>query len=170
MNIRIVTLHALQNPGSAWQAFALQEYLSARHNVEIIDYRPGYIESEGKVSSFLAKRVLHAFAYRSRRRKFESFVNSYMRLGKTFSNAKQLEEANLEADVFMAGSDQLWNMNYPCGRDPVFYLSFARGGRKVSYSTSVGDATSAGGTARGLRCPFRAGKIDGPAIGSIAPP
>ena len=40
MKTGIITFHAAMNYGSALQAFALQEYLTARgHSVEIIDFR-----------------------------------------------------------------------------------------------------------------------------------
>ena len=40
MKIGVITFHAALNYGSALQAYALQEYLSARgHDVSIIDFR-----------------------------------------------------------------------------------------------------------------------------------
>ena len=138
MDIEIVTLHALQNPGSAWQAYALQAYLSPRHNAEIVDYRPPYVESEGKPLKHLAKLLLHGRAYWRRKRKFGLFMRNWMRLSPRFTSARQLESADWRADVFMTGSDQLWNLDFPCGRDPAFYLAFAGGARKIAYSTSVG--------------------------------
>ena len=40
--------------------------------------------------------------------------------------------------MFIAGSDQLWNTDFPCGNDNAFYLDFAGNSKKISYSTSVG--------------------------------
>ena len=132
MDIKIVTLHAIQNPGSAWQAYALQAYLAPKHGVEIIDYRPSYFQSEGRPLKHFAKLLLHGYAYRSRKRKFDRFVRERMNLGQRFESAPQLEAAGLKADVFMTGSDQLWNLDFPCGRDPVFYLSFAGNALKIN--------------------------------------
>ena len=150
MNIEILTLHALQNPGSAWQAYALQAYLAPRHNAEIIDYRPPYLLSEGKPLRYLAKRILHGVAYWRRQRKFERFIQSCMKLSARFTSARQLERAQWRADVFMTGSDQLWNPDFPCGRDPAFYLSFVKNARKMAYSTSVGKKDLDAGTRRVL--------------------
>ena len=61
-----------------------------------------------------------------------------MNLTKTYYNYRSLSKANLTADLFIAGSDQLWNTDYPCGNDNAFYLDFVQGVKKISYSTSVG--------------------------------
>lgn len=138
MDVKIITIHAMYNPGSVFQAFALQEYLRTNHQVEIIDYRPLYLYSEGSLLKLLMKKILWGRAYRSRNRKFIGFVEKNMNLTPTYTSYRALENAKLTADVFMTGSDQLWNTDYPCGRDNSFYLDFVKKGRKISYSTSVG--------------------------------
>jgi len=138
MDIKIITIHAMYNPGSVFQAYALQEYLKSKHHVEIIDYRPLYLYSEGSLLKLLTKKIMWGNAYRCRKRKFNDFIKNYMNLTSKFNSYAALEKANLVADVFMAGSDQLWNTDYPCGKDDSFYLSFVKKGKKVSYSTSLG--------------------------------
>lgn len=138
MNINILTIHAMHNPGSVFQAYALQEYLSAEHNVKIIDYRPFYFYSEGSRLKFFLKKILWRSAFCSRNQKFSSFIEKYFHLTPIFRTYDDLKNAKLEADVFMTGSDQLWNTDFPCGNDDAFYLSFVENGRKIAYSTSVG--------------------------------
>lgn len=128
----------MYNPGSVFQAYALQEYLKPCANIEIIDYRPLYLYSEGSLLKMLLKKLLWGKAYRGRNKKFIGFVEKYMNLTPVFKTSKAVEQANLSADVFMTGSDQLWNTDYPCGNDDTFYLDFVRNGKKISYSTSVG--------------------------------
>ncbi len=42
-----------------------------------------------------------------------------------------------EADVYFAGSDQIWNCFFPNGKDPAFYLDFAPAGSvRASYAAS----------------------------------
>ena len=138
MEIKIITLHSLFNPGSALQAFALQKYLSGEHNVQIIDYRPAYSRYGGSFFNAFIRMILF-FRYRCREsKKFNSFMNKFMNLTKTFYTYKSLCKANLTADLFVAGSDQLWNTDYPCGNDDAFYLDFVKNVEKVTYSTSVG--------------------------------
>ena len=138
MDIKIITIHAMHNPGSVFQAYALQEYLKSEHSVEIIDYRPLYLYSEGSMFKLIVKKILWGHAYRNRNKKFIEFVEKKMNLTHKYKTLRELCLANLSADVFMTGSDQLWNTDFPCGKDEAFYLSFVKTGKKISYSTSVG--------------------------------
>lgn len=138
MEIKIITLHSLFNPGSAFQAFALQKFLSNDNKVEIIDYRPGYTRYGNSLVKAIVRKILFFHLRMSETRKFHSFMKKYMNLTKTFYNYKDLCQANLKADLFIAGSDQLWNTDYPCGNDNAFYLDFVHGVKKITYSTSVG--------------------------------
>ena len=61
-----------------------------------------------------------------------------MKLTKLCSSYSDLQNANFNADYFIAGSDQLWNTSFPCGNDDAYYLNFVNRGKKLSYSTSVG--------------------------------
>lgn len=139
MNISIITMHAMHNPGSVFQAFALQKYLEKQGNeVEIIDYRPDYFYTEGNGLKYWAKRVLYYRAYESLKHKFSSFIKDNMNLSNRFVSYSELENQPFESDVYIVGSDQLWNSDFECGKDPAFYLKFLKQGKKVSYSTSIG--------------------------------
>lgn len=61
-----------------------------------------------------------------------------MKLTKRYNSYSSLLNSQLNADVYIIGSDQLWNSDYQCGLDPVFYLKFVERGNKISYATSVG--------------------------------
>lgn len=138
MDIKIITIHAMHNPGSALQAYALQEYLQGRYNAKIIDYRPKYFYSEGSKWKLLLKKMLYKKEYKSRTHKFDSFIQNNIRLTKKYESLKELCDGNITGDVFIVGSDQLWNTDFPCGNDDAFYLDFVKSGKKISYSTSVG--------------------------------
>ena len=131
MRISIITLHAMHNPGSVYQAYALEKYLNdTGFDAEIIDYRPSYFYIEGTglkaIVKYLIKKIVFFNRYRKRSNSFDSF---------TF---QELEKANFISDIFIVGSDQLWNTDFLCGKDPSFYLKFVKKGKKISYSTSVG--------------------------------
>lgn len=138
MNIKIITMHAMDNPGSVFQAYALEKYLSKNNNVKIIDYRPDYFYYESSKWKFFLKKLLYRRAYCSRRSKFDSFISSNMHLTERFRTYSSLCDAKLEADIFIVGSDQLWNTDFACGKDEAYYLSFVRNCKKISYATSVG--------------------------------
>lgn len=138
MDIKIITLHSICNPGSAFQAFALQKYLGQKHQVEIVDYRPVYSRMSTSLLKTVLRNILFGAARRRETKKYDNFINSNMKLTKRFESFEELCQANLTADCFIAGSDQLWNTSYPCGNDDAYYLKFVKSGRKISYSTSVG--------------------------------
>lgn len=138
MNIKIITLHSLYNPGSNLQAFALQKYLSKDNEVQIIDYRPAYTRYGNSLLRSLIRKLLF---FRSRMRetkKIHDFMKKYMNLTKTYYTYESLSKDNLKADLFVVGSDQLWNTDFPCGNDNAFYLDFIKNTKKITYSTSVG--------------------------------
>ena len=138
MEIKIITLHSLFNPGSAFQAFALQKYLSKKHDVQIIDYRPAYSRYGGSFLKAFIRKILFFRLRLSESKKFNGFMNEYMNLTKTFYSYKSLSKAKLNADLFIVGSDQLWNTDFACGNDNAFYLDFVKNAKKITYSTSVG--------------------------------
>lgn len=138
MKINIITIHAMHNPGSTFQAYALQQYLRRRYIVEIIDYRPDYLYSENSNWKYWVKRTVFRKAYKSRDKKFNDFIYQNMELINGCSNYEDLSTSLFDADVYITGSDQLWNSDFPCGNDPAYYLCFIKEGYKISYSTSVG--------------------------------
>ena len=139
MKVSIITLHAMHNPGSVFQAYALQKYLEEQGNeVEIIDYRPEYIYTEGHGMKFWTKRMLYYKWYENLKKKFSSFVSANMNLSQRFTSYHELENASFSSDVYIVGSDQLWNTDFECGKDPAYYFKFLNQGKKVSYSTSIG--------------------------------
>lgn len=140
MKIHIITLHSIYNPGSALQAFGLQRFLESNgYETEIIDYRPRYSTvGRNKLKGYLRK-VLFYKNERKVKQKYEDFMCSEMRLSPiTFVSFDQLKQGYCNEDIFIAGSDQLWNADYDCGRDSAYYLDFTDSGNKMSYATSVG--------------------------------
>lgn len=152
MKIRTITCHHVFNHGAMLQAYALVQFLrSLGHDADIIDYRPGYIS--GTQINF--KRVpprYDRFGFRwlyrrvkyhknkleqKRRNEFEVFFNNYMPVTKlSYHNIAELQEAPPKADIYIAGSDQIWNTSFPNGKDAAFYLDFGKPKRKISYAAS----------------------------------
>ena len=87
LDIKIITIHAMHNPGSVLQAFALQSYLTKdNNNVKIIDYRPDYLYTEGKSFSLFIKKTLFKKYYFSRKEKFDGFISENMKLTKLYNS------------------------------------------------------------------------------------
>lgn len=138
MKIRIITIHNIPNFGSVFQSYALCEYLKNQgyNDVKIIDYNPEYYVSKSLRS--VVGRILNCRKYIKRKKKFQSFINQNLPLtNQSFDSVPELEKHNFEADVYIAGGDQLWNVYHACGRDDAYKLTWVSG-KKISYGTSLG--------------------------------
>lgn len=155
MKIKTITCHKVYNVGASLQAYALARYLSELgHEVEIIDYRPEYLSSYYRLDVvnnprfdrpivrqlyLLAKLPERLKARRSQRKKnFDEFERKYFPLTKKcYRSNEELKKEPPFADVYFAGSDQIWNTLFQNGRDPAFYLEFApKGSIRASYAAS----------------------------------
>ena len=140
MKISIITLHSAMNYGSMLQAYALQQFLlESGNDVELIDYRPHYVESEGNKTKEFVKKILFLKNYMARKRNFNLFIKKHMITSKIlYKTYEELRSAPPESDCYITGSDQLWNLDYECGRDDAYYLDFVKSGLKMSYAVSAG--------------------------------
>lgn len=155
MRINTITCHNVYNHGAALQAYALCKYLGGQgHQVEIIDYLPEYLRhySLTKINNPKYDRPIVREAYRlaklpnrlasrlfSRRKKrFDAFVRDYLPLtDRHYPDLDALMAEPPEADVFIAGSDQIWNPLFKNGWDRAFFLDFVpSGAKRVSYAAS----------------------------------
>lgn len=130
--IGILTMHRVQNYGSALQAYALQTYMARLGcDAELIDYI--YPNATHKKHISLKKRIKH-FLYklaffrplRRKDKRFERFYSTYYRCSdQQFPHPDSLMAYNYSYDVLVTGSDQVWNPIHVLS-DTVFFLPFAR--------------------------------------------
>ena len=140
MKTLIITLHSINNPGSAFQAYALNRYLTNLNiENEILDYRPAYSKIGKNKIKWLLKVILFLPNFLLANKKYTRFIKDNMVLSeKKYRSYSELKSKTPKADIYMTGSDQLWNPYYDCGQDDAYYLKFVSDGKKVAYSTSVG--------------------------------
>jgi len=143
------------NYGASLQELALVEFLKINgHEAESIAYKPSYLADVHKLFSCLnprwSKNFLTKSAYISlklpqrlrllkRQRKFNIFENQYIPVTKkSYIDNEKLKKIKNDADVFVCGSDQIWNPLFPNGKDPAFYLDFVQNSEavKISYAAS----------------------------------
>lgn len=161
MKIGIITIHNSPNYGASLQAYALWKYINdLGHDVEIIDlYRPyqkEYVASSKfykmrdsaskKLFSSKVKIVLkkllkinvqsNLFSYGSKK-KFDEF-NSLLRYSRAYTGPDELYENPPIYDLYISGSDQLWNPTQPYSLEPYFLTFAPKDSRKISYATSIG--------------------------------
>ena len=155
MKIKTITCHNVYNVGASLQAYALATYLRSRgHEVQIVDYVPEYLRhyklwTAANSPAYDKPVIRHLYClakfpgrlkalWSLRKKRFDNFTRTFLPLTKThYHTYDQLLLDPPQADVFLAGSDQIWNSLFPNGRDPAFYLQFApEGAVRASYAAS----------------------------------
>lgn len=146
MKIGIITLHKVVNYGSALQAYALQHYLEKEYDaeVELIDYKfPNCYHKRKRtlkeiIRYGISQCIEYSFRHRSREISlFKDFYNKYFNLSsKYYQSIEQIEKDSPVYDIYMTGSDQVWNVE-TLRNDPVMYCRFApKDAIKISFSSS----------------------------------
>ncbi len=151
LNTGLITFHFAHHYGAQLQAFATMRALQGLgFTCEIIDYRlPHTTRTNGlfkKTSSVRdmasdAHTALHYAAFKRRFDRFEAFVAGHMSLSaRRYTSFEQLQSDPPAYDVYVAGSDQIWNPFIFQDRqfDPSFLLAFTSGGRRIAYAPSLG--------------------------------
>jgi len=147
MKIGLITIHYANSYGGCLQALASQVLLSRYGEVLIIDYKSPFLASSMRLLRFgrHPRSALHVIKdlcrILPRRRliaKFRSFMNDYYHLTHPCNTDAKLAELNDQFDVFICGSDQIWNPVITGGLDPHYLLDFVANKPRVSFSTSAG--------------------------------
>ena len=141
--IAILTFHRALNYGANLQAFALQEIVGTKFEAYILDYRCPAIENfyfkkkslKDIIKSIIFPRLTKQL--RIHKHKFIEFRNMY-RLSNVYTPFN-IENANLEMDGFIAGSDQIWNPRIT-DFDYNYFLQFAEKRKRYTYAVSLGKA------------------------------
>ena len=149
MRTASITYHAAHNYGAMLQAYALQRtILSLGAENEIINLRtkvqrshyPGVDENLFVTLPHFLGWLLYGGPFSRLHRKyrlFESFLKDDLVLTKEYDDPEQLSEDEIKADLYIAGSDQIWNTSQTDFND-AYFLPFVRTKRKVSYAVSMG--------------------------------
>lgn len=152
MKIKIITLHRVYNYGSVLQAYATQKLIEkyTGADTEIIDYYSSFrtpkalIMSNGGYNGVLkiaTYRIFHLFSILLKIKTFGGFLNTKCKLTRKYITFDDLLSSPPIADVYVTGSDQVWNSIYNRGIDKAFYLQFAPLiSKKVSFVSSFGMA------------------------------
>lgn len=149
MKIGILTFHRAINYGAVLQCFALSETLRNRgHDVEVIDFRPPYIEKYRKFFNFynvhgirVIKEIAKAFVIGGDKKKaiknFDGFI-SKLKLSPIVYDSDDI--AALHYDIILCGSDQVWNKRITGGRfEKIYWGQFEHLNCKfATYAASFG--------------------------------
>ncbi len=152
MKIGILTYHDAHNYGAVLQAYALKTYLNKQgHDATLVNYHHKDVpdgfprerkmkkcETKEELDIFLKEMEYSAKDHDERWIKFDSFIkqlidnNSYV-----YDSEEELEKIQ-DIDVFICGSDQIWNSDITGELNKGFFLYFNTKAKKISYAASMG--------------------------------
>lgn len=145
--VGIITIHKIRNCGSTLQALSLQNYISLLgYDTELIDYKYPNAFHKRKIFYcilkdfyFFLRAIIFFFKYNGDwGKKNRKFWMKYYKLSPKYVSRKKIFSAPPLYDIYVVGSDQVWNTDYTYG-DDVFLCSFApSASKKISYASSVG--------------------------------
>lgn len=149
MKICTITCQHAYNYGARLQTYALAHYLQRQgHEIEVIDYRPDYMRGDVLVCFWPGwsikqwGKLLLQFPLRMRAKRrqpyFDAFSEKYIPLTRqVYWSIDELRDNAPKADIYIAGSDQIWNTEFRNGTDPGYYLDFGDSSvRRISYAAS----------------------------------
>lgn len=141
--VGIVTFHQALNYGAVLQAFALQNYISCNFTdvqAQIVDYRceklSGIYTLKNSRQNALVKGIKAAH-FLLKKAKFDAFTKKYIALSRKQYTAQTIGEADGEYDLFLTGSDQVWNPHLS-DSDLNYLLQFTSPDKRYSYAASIG--------------------------------
>ena len=137
------------NYGAVLQAFALQHFLQIQgYDAEIVDFTTKEHLVDHKVfkkyptkwwKSFLLNGLSLVWYLPLRRREKRNlqFKKDYYHFTRRYSDQEELLKDPPQKDVYISGSDQVFNLNSPYYQ--VYYLNFdKKGAKKIAYAPSFG--------------------------------
>ena len=140
MKAGILTLHQADNFGAVLQGYALQQtLLRLGLKNELIDLEiPASDEKEEDGLSGAAAVLKKRIRAESGKRKelFDRFRREYL-ISTGPVSGQELLLREKEYGIFIAGSDQVWNLRV-VGADACFFLPFTDPQKRVSYAASFG--------------------------------
>lgn len=142
--VNFITVHVGTNVGSNLQAIATSEVLKmAGFDPILVNYIPPRVTSkrywEGARKSLkkFLWRILFFPSYLYQRRLFRNYLSKYTVQTKPIYSEDNFLEVLPQADIYMTGSDQVWNFKWNEGYD-FHYFFDGINGVKVSLAASIG--------------------------------
>ena len=143
-NVAFITVHVGENFGSNLQAIATSETLkSIGCNPLLINYIPQrvskifYWKTAFKNPVRLGWRILRAPVFYKNHNIYDKFLAKFCRMSKPIYDGDDFVEKCPKADVYITGSDQVWNSHHNQGFNSRYYFD-GIDGKKVAYASSFG--------------------------------
>ncbi len=148
MKVSIITILDNTNFGTYLQALATGKVIERLgYKVEIIRYTRPFMTTYGRLKYMLRDRgVLSVLRNgwkiprtKKLRERDYAFLSKHVAVTEEYVGYESLQANPPLADVYLVGSDQVWNSIYNKGIDRSFYLEYApKGKKRISYASSIG--------------------------------
>lgn len=150
MKADILTIHFGVNYGSCLQVYALSESIKkCGIDCKVIDYVPKRYDSweiygKNKLEKYpfplIALWYLFTLPEREYQRSiFKKFLKRNLSLTRRYKYPDELKKDVPLADIYIAGSDQIWNYDYNTPGDYTYMFDFLKNGeKKFAYAASIG--------------------------------
>lgn len=146
MKVGILTFHWGTNYGAVLQAYALQLFLeNMGHDVQIINYMPKRFEKK-IIKCFIVKQpwvIKDNLTEFFKEKSLVPYRKKYLKTTDRYISLEELKMNPPDFDVYICGSDQIWNQGFTLGGEKKtttsYYLDF--GDEKVvriAYAVSFG--------------------------------
>ena len=146
--VSLITIFDNPNFGTYLQALALGLMIEKEGlSVEIVHYeRPVWhvfpkwlLKFHFLEPLYLLKAYLRKNKNIIQQKECRRFVAKHISLSKTYYSYRELEENPPKADIYLTGSDQVWNTTHNHGVDKAFYLGYApKEAPRYAYAASIG--------------------------------
>lgn len=142
MKIGILTFHWGTNYGGVLQAYALQTFLKNKgFEVEIINYAP-HTFRDSFFKCFYSKNpftIIDNLKNYRKERNIAKFRKKYLNVTERYYTPEQLIENPPLMDIYITGSDQVWNPYGLKSNKKIYFLPFGtENSIKIAYATSFG--------------------------------
>jgi hypothetical protein len=147
--IGIITFHRSHNCGSVLQAYAMQRILEKKYNLssEFINFSSqgqedfySVFDKRLAVKPVIKNLIKIPYAHRLiyNFNSYDAYINNKLKISsEKINNSKNLRESKFDYDIYVAGSDQIWNVSIQ-DSDDAYFLPFVHKSPKIAYAVSFG--------------------------------
>lgn len=134
--VALLTIWREKNYGAELQAYATVRALTELGvEVEMIDFRLSddvKLSAKGRIARFISNFSIE-------NKKFKKFWKKYIPAGKYYQSLDELRKDPPKADIYIVGSDQVWNPEITRNKAAAYFLDFGSDNiRRASYASSFG--------------------------------
>lgn len=139
MKVALLTIWHEKNYGAELQAYATVKLLQKLgHNVEMIDIRLSD-SRKGNVNQKIYNLIC---GITPGHRKFSNFWKKYIPVTRRYKSLNELRQNPPLADVYVVGSDQVWNPELTKDFSLLYFLNFGNENiKRISFASSFGTTT-----------------------------